>query len=509
MCPAPALTSPADHAIGLRQRAPEIMSLGSLLTIVGIAIAAYSVARPVQRRSLSMFVPVRGVLFALVLPALLVIIDYGLVAFGADIGEIARFLIGAVALGLPVGALVWAARAWHGAVLTKHHETHFIDLARSSLYENSYDELVRVVRRNAGRLHEVATDEMVAMLYDRRVIAALASRRSWIHLQLLAHPGFFERVKEKAGLNHCPREVELVIREYLVAEESPLRLFVVSHEQGDPTASATQEERDLVQRTFGNRGWYARAKVERPLFAVCRELLDSRALDESYNQTDDYYTCPIGLSSRSRCPLYLAEKVMYQGFQQAIQANAPAGTARSEIWWLFMEVHKHSRYRREEWGDPPSEHPTPFAYLMHEVCSDLWDLASEAYSQSDNGDKQPTELICELAKVWAHCVVTLAGDMVETGHHVSPRFATECAEWYLHCLLEWQSLGHDEQGNEIEAPLAWARMLLDSLKEKVRCRQQVAKRLIEVLGGMDLYGRAEGKHESWLESEIRSWGEGA
>lgn len=484
---------------------PEIMSLGSLLAVAGIAVAAYSIARPVQRKSLCMFVPVgRLILLGLVLPAAALMVEFALQAWGFGIGRIGHFLVGAGAFLAPVVALAWAAITWHRARLVPQHESGFKLLVRASLNEASYDEIERVLMLNTDRLHKIATEEMVAMLYDRHVIAALARHHSWIHLQLLAEQEFFDRVKKRAGFSHCPREVELVIREYLVAEESPLRLFVVSRDEGDPTALATAEERNLIESTFENHRWYSMAKVEQPVFAVCRELLDSRALDESYNRRDDYYTCSIGLSSRSRCPLYLAEKVMYHGFQQALEPDAPAGTARSEMWWLFMEVHKHSRYNPKEWDDPTSEYPTPFAYLMYELCSDLWGLLYEAHREAMENDGVPSGLVQQLAEVWAQCVATLGQDMVEERDCVSRRFAEERAEWYLKSLLEWECWAHDEEGNEIATRLQWSRMLLNQLKDKLHFSKENAGWFIGRLSELDLYGRTEDEYTLWLESELNS-----
>ena len=184
----------------------------------------------------------------------------------------------------------------------------------------------------------------------------------------------------------------------------------------------TDEEERLINSTFRNPQWYHRCRVGYPLVIAACERIDSRELDDAYNRPDARYGSRQGITSRSKCSVFLAEKTIAHALKAAIKQNS--GTTEdthcdaADLWEIFRTVCEHSVYRPETWDEPSGygDYPTPFGFLLAEILSDYYFICHDAWHESDYGKNMPHDILAPVIRMWAHCVMWFTKDE----GHVSP-----------------------------------------------------------------------------------------
>ena len=101
------------------------MSLEGLLTLIGIVVAIYALAQPIQRRSVPLFVPIWFVLFSIIISAGLLIWRYAVPTFCYDFYPWSDFASMVSAFFFPIIGLLTAYVFWHRAKLKKKKDAKF------------------------------------------------------------------------------------------------------------------------------------------------------------------------------------------------------------------------------------------------------------------------------------------------------------------------------------------------------------------------------------------------
>src|SRR6185437_4937372 len=126
-----------------------------------------------------------------------------------------------------------------------------------------------------------------------------------------------------------------------------------------------------------------------------------------------------------------------------------------------------SSYKSDVWENSFSsdEFPTPYAYLLYQIGSDLRSLAAKTLPKA-SGDA-PRRLARDLARSWSFCVWRIAGEEDQ----VSARFRRDFIREYLVFVLalkeEPNEIYHGPAHMNIEALVPWRDMFLVELRERV------------------------------------------
>src|ERR1700691_3441502 len=110
------------------------------------------------------------------------------------------------------------------------------------------------------------------------MVAALVNSHSLIHLELLTNIHFLKSLENRYAA------VDVVVRELLRSELSPLRSAVVSEYGGVEHLTYSAPERDLMEKTFLDPKWYSEASAHYPLVISAVETLRKGKLDIDYNR---------------------------------------------------------------------------------------------------------------------------------------------------------------------------------------------------------------------------------
>ena len=127
------------------------MSFEGLLAFFGIALAIAAIADPVQRHSMTLFVPIWVFVGGLLLSLALILIQHVLIVCCPEY-QGALLSLRAASFLLPVAAALWCGYSWHEAKLTAKNRPDFETLLKSALRESKFDEVERIVTRNRDRL---------------------------------------------------------------------------------------------------------------------------------------------------------------------------------------------------------------------------------------------------------------------------------------------------------------------------------------------------------------------
>ena len=474
------------------------MTLSGLLAIIGILIAVYALARPAQRKSIGLFVPLRAVIVGLsvsggLLIALEVMLQWEVAC------PPATFALGTGAVLIPIGIAVWAALSWHRAVLTKETEPRFREFLLSCLRDAEYDEAVRILTQNRTRLASVLTKDTADLVFDRQFVRAMVSARTWLHLELLTDESLLET------LPNYRRAVDRTFRVLLAAEESPLRISALLGEGGDETIGLTDEEADLIGCTLLNPTWYRRCGAGYPLVIAACEKIDSGELDEPYNRADARYGALQGIARRSRCPVFLAEKTIVHALKAAIEQNSgtteDAHRDAADLWELFRAIFRHSIYRKETWDEPfgYGDYPTPFGFLLGEILSDYYFICEEAWHRSKYGSAPPPKILGPVIRMWAHCVVW----SIEDEDRVSPSFRMSHVTTLLEMTLSRRHAEVHANDDNRETRAAWAQVFVEHLKEVAMTQGSGSREYLrKAIHGMDYAKDHIRMNRDWLREEL-------
>ena len=474
------------------------MSLEGLLAIAGIVLAVYAIAQPVQRRSISLFVPGWLVPFSLLLSAVVLFWREGASVFGYEFFSWSNFTLTVVSFFFPVIATSWAIALWYIARLTKSKDKRFRDFVLACLRECKFDELVRILERNYHRLAATCKPDTADLLFEVRFVQAMTRARTWLHLKLLTNNALLDLLPDH---HHAAGRT---LRELLFADNSPLRTSALLDEGGDETLHCTDEEQGLINSTFRNPQWYHRCRAGYPVLIAACEIIDSGVLDTSYNRPDARYGARQGVATRTSCSVFLAEKTI----AHALKASLEKGNASSEdihrdaadLWDLFRAGYYHSEYRPETWDEPfgCGDYPTPFGFLLAEILSDYEDICYKAWRQCGYGDEPPPESLKSVVWMWAFSVMFLAKDKGS----VSPKFRLAGVGYYLDMTLERRN-AEVNASDKKESRAEWTNIFIDELKKASNSWKPDSERLLAAAANSLDIGKAYiFDNHQWLRDEL-------
>ncbi len=141
----------------------------------------------------------------------------------------------------------------------------------------------------------------------------------------------------------------------------------------------------LIGNTLHNPKWYMNVRADYPYLWPYSKFIDSGHHAEEYNRKDELYLASQGVSSRSRCPVFLTIKTHVLMLDKAME-NDPSQDIDyyvSDILQLFILICNHSRYDEKnmenEFGD--FGYPTRFAFLLESILNDFLLLCEKGFSQ--------------------------------------------------------------------------------------------------------------------------------
>jgi hypothetical protein len=445
----------------------RVMTLAALLTVFSITLAIFSLARPVGRRSLALFVPAWRMVVAICCSFLCIVLrdvplgvkpPFGwrldLVQFGLTIG-------GFIA---PVAIALWCWNTWYKAKLTRKNIGRLESVIKTALREEEFDEVERIMGKNKSGLRELAAGP-ASTLFNPRVVAALVDSNSMVHLELLSDITFLSSLDDRFGA------VDVVIRELIHAPVSPLRSAVVSRYGGLEHLKYTDAQQALMEKTFLNPEWYLATRADYPLVISAVEELNTGKLDTEYNNGGRAYEANQGISRRSQCPVYLAAQTIVLSVNAAIEQRAQGDFYVTDLLDIFRAVLERSRFNKEVWDSGNWEFPTPYSYLLYEIAGDLRELSGAAVqSLTPKGAPRqvatPDGIARALAMTWSFCVWSIA----DSEGQVSLSFRDSIIREYLKFVLElgWgpSEVYHGPQGNGVLGLEVWRDLFAEELRQR-------------------------------------------
>ena len=474
------------------------MSLGALLAVIGMILAIFALARPSQRKSISIFISLWPILSGIVLSAVLLVILDVLTQWKIE-SPSAKFFLGLSAFLIPIGVTAWGLISWHRAVLNKKVDPRFKDFLLSCLRDGVYDEAVRILMINKDRLADALSEDTADLIFDRQFIEAMVRARSWLHLELLANESFLATFP-----NHY-WAVNRTIRAMLGSEYSPLRTAALLGDSGDETLRPTEEDKGLIQRTFQSPEWHHRCSVGYPLTVAACHMIDTGNLDKAYNSANRLYGAQQGITPRSNCQVFLAVKtisnVMKASVAQKVGTTTDIHRDTTNLWDIFRTILRHSNYSQETWDEPfgYGDYPTPFGFLLAEILGEYRWTCREAWDASERGQHSPPDILAPVVRAWAFCLMRFKTDsMMES---VSPELITTKVCDLLEMMLELRHTENHAEGCPAKA--AWTTMFLDSIKESMTIgRTQSQDFLRGAIEGMDVAKDYISQNREWLKQEL-------
>ena len=481
------------------------MTLEALLTFFGILVAVLAIARPVQRLSLRLFVPIWRLGVALLLSMALIVCrdaPFGVrPPFGWPLDKVV-FSLTVGAFIIPVLAALWGWVSWERAKLTPRNIVRVEDIFSAALREREFDEVERIVRKNQEVLQHLPASA-VSVLFSPPMVAALVGSHSLVHLELLSNREFLKSLENRFGA------VDAVVRELLRADVSPLRSAVVSRYGGLEHLPYTNSERTLMEKTFQNPDWYSETRADYPLTMSAMEALRSGKLDSEYNGIGRDYEAHQGISKRSSCPVYLAVKIEVLAIAAALQQRVENDFYVSNIFDVFSAVQELSQCEEDAWGGDRSnsDYPTPFAFLLYTIIADLFELSCLAVQSATSKSVPPRvaapgAVANALAQTWSFCVCSIA----DSGHQVSPEFRNRIIKHYLAFILKlgWQpsEICFSTDANNVEGLDVWRDLFLDELIFRFRLGDIEREALKKAISTMDKGKRYVFEGHPWLKEQL-------
>jgi hypothetical protein len=481
------------------------VTLEALLTFIGILVGVFAIARPVQRRSLILFVPSWVLPAAIGLPLVLlicrdapfgVIPPFGwrlpLVLYGLTLGA---FLI-------PVGAAVCGWFSWHKASLTGKKIERVEEIFQTALREREFDEVERILRRNQQTL-EGLPPSAASALFRPAMVNALVQSHSMVHLELLANMKFLKSLENRFGA------VDVVVRELLRCDSSPLLSAVVARWGGVEHLVYSESERELMEKTFENLEWYVKASAHYPLIISAVEALRSGKFDKLYNGEGRDYEANQGISGRSSCPIYLAVKTEVLAIEAALGKRVEDDFYVSDLWQIFDAILERSNFERNVWESSLSnrEFPTPYAYLLYQISSDLRGLSANALESATASGKPPVadapnRVARDLAQNWSFCIWHIA----DSQGRVSPEFRKNVIREYLLFILglhtEPTEIYNRPVGIDTKALVLWRDLFLSELRQRITGSPRHVEAIREVFVSLDQMKMFVFHGYDWLEQEL-------
>lgn len=459
------------------------MSIDTLLIIIGIIVALYALARPVQQKTIFIFASSFMVLSFLALSLLNFIILDIAYTYQIEISFKKSFWIRLISLILAISAALLVIVSWRRARLSLKRDRKFRAFIKVCVLENEYSELSRIISKNEAKLIRRVKSETLQLLFDRSFIKFESSINSHLHLRLLSNKAIFDTLSNPLGI------VDLLAREMLTANNSLLKLAVV-HEYGvEEHLRPDNEEWKLIEKTIQNPGWYMRARFDYPLIMAVVEKISSGEYDAIYNRYNGLYSISQGKSLRINCPIYLTLKTHVLMLKKAIDQNGNDDYYVSDLFDLLRMICDHSEYDRDNWKEYESSgyKPTTFAYLMDDINNDFADLFYHMvlYHQSD---ENLGAVGVQLSFIWPFCVLYIA----ESRDRVPEKFKKRFILAYLVNILKLKE--HKD---------SWGNKLAEDMKDKLRLSNASVFSLFRAAhADLDLGKAYIFNHRRWLLGEI-------
>lgn len=387
------------------------MSREGLLTVIGLLFAVLALVDPVRQRAFWLFAPKKFLFTSFVSSLICIEVPRIAKLLGASLAPSVAYFLDLATFGFPLAGLVAGWSFYRQADLRRAKRGAAVRLIETGLLENRFDEIRRILQRNREHLRKVSPQELV-LLFDRRIVRAMTALRSFVHLELLADLELYDAVEAQ----HRHTLVEGVMREMVAAPDSPLRNAVIRQYGGDEMAHYGPEDRNLVDKTLQNPEWYMTTNAHYPLLTQALEVLRSGDLDADYNGIGRDYEASQGISSRSRCPIYLAEKTHVLAVLRAIEEDVDADLYVTDLFWLHEHILERSDCDHAIWSSDLANRytPTPYAYLLREIVTDFAAIgraclrAAVAKADGDGRPAAPGNIGQQLSSSWRVALTELA-----------------------------------------------------------------------------------------------------
>jgi hypothetical protein len=240
------------------------------------------------------------------------------------------------------------------------------------------------------------------------------------------------------------------------------------------------------------------------------EALRSGNLDTEYNDIGRDYEARQGISMRSSCPIYLALKTHVLAIKAAIEKGVEKDFYVSDLFDIFTAIQERSEPKEKIWGDARSnpEFPTPYAFLIYTITTDLADLSRKAVESAVcQGTSQcvavPGEVARDLARNWSFCVWSIA----RWRSPVTSKFRNRIIERYLVFVLtlSWapSEIWLSASSADSQGLAAWRDLFSDELKARfARSSFFEGKALEETVNSLDQGKGYVRSGYSWLKEQL-------
>jgi hypothetical protein len=322
---------------------------------------------------------------------------------------------------------------------------------------------------------------------------------------MLANLNFLKSLENPFGA------VDVVVRELLRSEVSPLRSAIVHVYGGIEHLTYSEQERGLMGKTFLNPAWYVASSAHYPLVVSAVHALQSGKYDSAYNSVDRNYETDQGISSRAHCSVYLAIKTEVLAIEAGVEKNAVEEDFYvSDLWQIFCAVLEQSTFQKAVWesSQSNSEFPTPYAYLLYEISADFDHLSATALEKAISKPELPQvappgRLPSDLARMWSACVSYVA----HSEGHVSPAFRKNIIQQYLLFVLALNTEPHEilRYGQNIDAAVVcqWRDLYLGALTSRIVSARAVERDAIRhAFESLDMGKRYVYEGSDWLEDAL-------
>lgn len=491
------------------------MTLGALLTFIALLVASYSVLSPAYRSLVRIFinlclliVTILFVALFLQLPQILSYVGYHYKAYGVlGYVELMELLVPGVSFLLLIGLLAWYGIQLQWLHLSPSHIEKFEDFVTSALKGREYNGLHMVIKSNINSLPWLLRNKSKTLerFFDPAFVDDSVKKRSWIHLKMLAL-----KLENKYLFEILPDRFTStgnVVRALLRSEVTPIHKEVVARYGGHEGLRQSPEERGLIQSTFLTPKWFMGTAAHYPLVIYATEQLLSGELDKLYNSSPELYVRSQGVSLRSRCPVWIAEKITVLAIKSAIEDGEKGDMYVTTLSDIFRYICGRSEYNSTLWDATPREYPTPYAYLLSEICYDLEGLARDSCGKAwtgNTGIENPNNApqLREIARTWAVCVWYIA----DSKGVASEDFRIELVRKYLDFLLRVGFSPRDAVFNSPNLHQGTLENYRNLFMDKLTFLPFADERLKIVNKAIDTLDSGKGwviKGRQWLENNLR------
>jgi hypothetical protein len=468
------------------------MSLEGLFAIIALLVSLYALAQPIQRKTVTFFVPAWLIPSFLSIPAILVVWREILPLFKLEFLPAVDLGVRIITVFLPVGGVTVCMRLWQRARLSNKVDGKFRDLVEASINENRYQEVFRILMKNRGMLGKCLGNDTLSILVNKQVVHSLNNPPHWLQLDMLSEDAVIEELQDRFGA------IDAVVRDTMKHDDSVLFRYVASSFGGLEFPFMHEQERRLIGRTFANPRWYIELRADYPLVMLACEALYSGNLDVSYNANGDLYSRSQGESPRVKCPIYLAIKIHFLALSAAVELD-DRDYYVSDFWDIFHLVVNRSKYDQDTWENTDTnwEYPTPYCFLVKEILHDLRRLCELRCS---GGQKRPGRIGADIIRIWVQCLYWLS----QRRSSVATSLIHEEIRFYIYHILELKQNSEDANAAlDKEIYSEWLAVVLQELKRKQQDPSLgsdlllAMRRLDNGLGIVLRYG-------DWIETELQT-----